>query len=181
MGAFSQWILHEDQKELFDSLYATALSIVFFGLAALALWPLGSASVVWRLVKGYWLFCVALPVTALLLLLFRRVFRVDLDTHFDAYVLSALAVSGFVQAGWSAFAALVVRDAAGAATWPAAAALYAVGFLSSYVASAVVAVYYSGRIYRYVNIPLACAGFVLFGLWPAAARAVYGWFFDLFR
>lgn len=180
MGAFSQWILHEDRKELFDSLYATALSVVFFGLTALVLWPLGGLSLAWRLVKGYWLFCVMIPLTAIPLILFQRIFRIDLDTHPDAYIISALIVSGFVQAGWSAFAALAVRDFAAAASWPVAAALYFFGFLSSYVACAVVAVYYPGQIYRYVNIPLACAGFVVFSLLPAAARFLYGWFFGLF-
>ena len=82
------------------------------------------------------------------------------------------------RSGWSGrqCAALKMRSAIG----PVAAAFYVVGFLSSYVACAVVAVYYSGQIYRYVNIPLACAGFVVFSLWPAAARFLYGWFFDLF-
>lgn len=180
MGAFGQWLLREEQKELFDSLYAAALALVFFALAALALWPLGQVSLVWRLVKGYWLLCVVLPLAALLLGIFHRIFRIEFDTRFDAYVVSALAVSGFVQAGWSAFAALAVRDPAAAASWPTAAALYVVGFLSCYVASAVVAAYYSGQIYRYVNIPLACVSFLLFSLWPAAARVLYGWFFDLF-
>lgn len=181
MGAFSQWILHEDQKELFDSLYATALSVVFFGLTALALWPLGRASMTWELVKGYWVFCVMVGWTAILLVVLNRIFRVELDTHPDAYVLSALAVSGFVQAGWSAFAALTVREFTAASTWPVAAVLYFFGLLSSYIACAVVAVYFSGQIYRYVNVILACASFLLFCLWPAAARILYGWFFELFR
>ena len=180
MGAFSQWLLHEDQKELWDSLYATALGIVFFALAALVLWPLGRLSLAWRLAKGYWLFCIVVPLTATLLALFRRIFRIDLDTHFDAYVISALAVSVFAQAGWSAFAAVTVRDFTAVASWSVAAALYVVGFLSCYVAAAEVIAYYNGQIYRYVNIPLACASFVVFSLWPAAARAVYGWFFELF-
>lgn len=180
MSAFGQWLLHEDQKELFESLYAAALSAVFYGLTALVLWPLGELPFGWRLFRGYWVFCVALGWTALALYLFRKVFRIDLDTRFDAYVISALAVSSFVQAGWCAFAALAVREAAAGASWPVTAALWLFGFLSCYVSSAMVAVYYSGQIYRYFNIPLACAAFVLFALWPAAARLLYGWFFNLF-
>lgn len=180
MGAFSKWLLDEEQKELFDSLYATALSIVFFALTALVLWPLERLSLAWRLLKGYWLFCIVVALTAMLLLLFRRIFRIDLETRFDAYVISALAVSVFVQAGWSAFAALTVRDFTADASSPVAAVLYVVGFLSCYVSFAVVGIYYLGQIYRLVNLPLACVSFVVFSLWPAAARAVYGWFFGLF-
>ncbi len=180
MGAFSRWLLREENKEAFDSLFAGLLAFAFFGLAALALWPLGAAWAVWRLFKGYWVLCVVLPATALLLFLFRRLFRIDFDENFNAYVVSALVASGFAQAGYSAFAALAAREFAAAASWPIAAAFCVVGFLSCYVSSAVVAVYYSGQMYRYVNIPLALAAFVLFTLWPAAARFVYGWFFDLF-
>lgn len=180
MSAFGQWLLHEDQKELFDTLYAALLSVVFFGLTALVLWPLGAVPFAWRLVRGYWVFCVMVGWTAFGLYLFRKIFRIDIDTNFDAYVISALAVSSFVQAGWCAFAALAVREAAAAASWPSVAALAFFGFLSCYVCAALVAVYYSGRLYRYFNVPFAGAAFVLFALWPAAARFLYGWFFALF-
>lgn len=180
MGEFTKWLLHEDRKTLFESLYATALTIVFIALSALLLWPLGRASMVYSLANGFGVFWTALPVTALPLLLFQRVFRVDMYSHFDAYVISGLAVSGFLQAGWSAFAALTVGGFVGGASVWVAAALYVVGLLSCAVAFAVVSIYYGGQIYRLVNLPLAAAAFVLFSLWPAAARALYGWFFDLF-
>jgi hypothetical protein len=130
--------------------------------------------------KGYWLFWIVLILGASALVLCRRIFRVDLDTRFDAYVLSALAVSSFLQAGWSAYAALTVRAfAAGASVWTAA-ALYVVGLLSCYVAFAVVSAFFMGSLYRTINLPLAAASFTVFCLWPAAGRTLYGWFFDLF-
>lgn len=181
MGEFSKWLLHDDQKELFDLLFAVALNILFVALVALLLWPLGRASMAFRLAQGYGIFWLAMDALTVLLLLFRRIFRVDMYSHFDAYLISALAVSGFLQAGWSAFAALTVRDfAAGAPVWTAA-ALYVVGFLSCHVAFQIVAAYYSGSIYRYVNVLLAFVSFVVFSVWPAAARVLYGWFFDLFN
>lgn len=181
MGEFGKWLLHEDQKELFESLYATALILVFLGLSALVLWPMGKASMVYSLAAGYGVFWLVLSSTALLLALFQRVFRVDLYSHPDAYVISGLAVGGLLQAGWSAFAALTARGfALDASAWVAA-ALYVVGFLSCQVAFAEVSVYYGGHIYRFVNLPLTAAAFILFSLWPAAARALYGWFFDLFK
>jgi hypothetical protein len=42
MGEFSKWLLHEDQKEWFDYLFALALNVVFVAITAL-LWPLGRA------------------------------------------------------------------------------------------------------------------------------------------
>ena len=180
MGAFATWLLHEDQKELFEQLYADALTLVFLGLAALVLWPLGSVAMVWRLAIGYGVLWVVIASSMLLLVLYRRIFRVDLNDNFDAYVIPAIVVSGIIQAGWSAFAVLTVRGAAaGAGAWTAV-ALYVVGFLSSYVAFGVVSSYYNGSIYRTINLPLSAATFVLFCLWPAAGRALFGWFFDLF-
>ncbi|MGH9903459.1 MAG: hypothetical protein ACRD68_16755 [Pyrinomonadaceae bacterium] len=180
MGAFSKWLLHDDQKELFEYLYANVLNIVFLALIALLLWPLGRVMMAFRLAKGYWLFWIVLLVTAAVLVLFRRIFRVDMDSHFDAYVISALVVSCFLQAGWSAFVALTVHSfVASAPAWMVA-ILYAVGVLSCYVAFAVVSAFYPGSLYRLVNLALAAVSFIVFSVWPAAGRAIYGWFFDLF-
>jgi hypothetical protein len=105
---------------------------------------------------------------------------VDIDSHFDAYIISGLAVSGFLQAGWSAFAALTIHNfTAGAPVWVVV-VLYVVGFLSCYVAFTVVSTLYVGSLYRQTNVLLAFASFVIFSVWPAGGRAIYGWFFDLF-
>src|ERR671914_827547 len=109
MGEFAKWLLHEDQKELFDYLFANVLTIVFLALSALLLWPMGRTMMAVSLAKGYWVFWIVLILTAVILILFQRLFRLDMYSHFDAYVISGLVVSGFLQAGWSAFAALVVR------------------------------------------------------------------------
>jgi len=49
MGEFSKWLMHEDQKELFDYLFAIVLNIVFLAIIALLLWPLGKATTAFRL------------------------------------------------------------------------------------------------------------------------------------
>lgn len=179
MGEFAKWLLHEDQKELFEYLYANALNIVFLALASLVLWPLGRASMALTLAKGYWVFWSIVILTAVLVALFQRAFRVDMYSHFDAYVISGLVSGGFMQAGWSAFAALTVHGFVPDAPAWVAAVLYAVGALSCFVAFAVVSAFYMGHIYRYVNLPLALVSFVVFSVWPAAGRWIYGWFFDI--
>lgn len=180
MGEFSKWLLHEDQKELFDYLFAIALNVVFLTLIALLLWPLGRATIAFRFAKGYWIFWAAVIVTSTLLALAQRIFRMDLYSRYDAYVISGLAVSGFLQAGWSAFAALVIYGSvAGAPVWVMI-ILYAVGVVSSYVACVIVGAFYMGALYRMVNLALAIVSFIVFSVWPAAGSAIYGWFYDLF-
>lgn len=180
MGELAKWLMHEDQKELFGFLFAAVQNLVFIALAALMLWPLGDAEPALRLAKGGLVFWVVLCVTFFALAFVQRRLRVDLYSHPDAYVNSSAAVGAFLQAGWSAFAALVVQDFAAAAhLWPAV-VLYFVGLLSCYVAFNVVSAFYTGHVYRLINLSLALVSFALFCLWPAAARVVYGWFFRLF-
>ncbi len=180
MGQFSRWLLHEDQKELFDYLFALVLNIAFIGLALLVLWPLGESHTAWRMAKGYWIFWTVLIATSALMVLAQRIFRMDLYERYDAYVISGLVVSGFIQLGWSAFVASVVRTSVADTSVWVAIVLYSVGVISCYVASVIVGVYYMGSLYRMVNSCLAILSFVLFSVWPAAGLAIYGWFFDLF-
>lgn len=180
MGEFGKWLMHDDQREVFDSLFASALAVLFLGLSALLLWPLGRAIMAFRLMKGYWLFCIVLYATAALAVLTRRMFRVDIDSHFDAYVISSLALGGFLQAGWSAFAALIVHSFVAGAPLPVVVILYAVGLLSCYVVFTLVSALYVGSIYRQMNVLIAFASFIIFSAWPTGARVLYGWFFDLF-
>jgi hypothetical protein len=180
MGAFVKWLLHEDQKELFEHLYAAVFNLVFLGVSALLFWFLGRLDFAFRLLKGYWVFWILLPATATLLVMFRRVFRLDLDSHPDAYIISAIATSGVLVAGWSAFAALSVKQYAVGSPMRLTVALYITGLFSSYASFGLVSTYYNGSLYRAINLPLAGGTFALFSIWPTAARATYGWFFDLF-
>jgi hypothetical protein len=179
-GEFNRWLLRDEQKELFEALFAGVLTILFLGLSALALWPAGRASMTYRLMKGYLLLCIMLSVTSGMVALIQRMFRVDIESHFDAYVISSLGVSGVLQAGWSAFAALTAHSFITGAPLRVAVILYFVGFLSCYIAYSIVSAFYVGSIYRRVNLPLAFAGFIIFSVWPAGGRAIYGWFFGLF-
>ena len=180
MGEFSRWLLHEDQKEVFNYLFAVVLNAVFLGVVALLLWPLGRAGTALSLAKGFWGFWTVLIITSSVIVLLQRLLRVDLDSHTDAYIISGLVVGGVIQAGWSAFAALVVRDAVvGASVWVAI-VLYFVGLLSCWVAFNAVSAFYVGSIYRMTNLIIAAASFILFCAWPAAARTLYGWFFDFY-
>ena len=180
MGEFSKWLLHEDQKELFDYLFAIVLNAVFLVLTVLLLWPLGRATMAMRLAKGYWIFWTGVIVTASLLALLQRIFRMDLYSRFDAYVITGLIVSGFVQVGWSAFAAPVVHNFVADTPLWITVVLYVVGVLSCYVASVIVAAFYMGALYRMVNPILAIVSFIVFSVWPNAGETIYGWFFDLF-
>ena len=180
MGDFAKWLLHEAQKEFFDYLFAIVLNAVFLVLITLLLWPLGRAMMALRLAKGYWIFWTAVIVTACVLALLQRIFRMDLYDHFDADVITGLIFSGFVQVSWSAFAAPVVHSFVSDAPIWMAIILYAVGALSCWIASVIMAAFYMGSIYRIVNLALAIISFIVFSIWPnAGARFTVG-FFELF-
>ena len=180
MGDFAKWLLHEDRKELFDYLFAIVLNAVFLALTALLLWPLGKATMALSLAKAYWIFWTGVIVVSCVLVLAQRIFRMDLYERYNAYVITGLVVSGFLQVGWSAFAAPVIHSAvAGTAIWLSV-ILYAFGVVSCWVAAVIVAAFYMGSIYRMVNLMLAIVSFIVFSVWPAAGRLIYGWFFNLF-
>jgi hypothetical protein len=101
---------------------------------------------------------------------------VNLYDRSRVYVISCLAVSGVVQAGWSAFAAHAAHDSATTGTM--AVVSYLVAFLSCYIAFVVITSFYRGEIYGIFNLPLALISFVVFSLWPASADLLYGWFFQ---
>jgi len=181
MGEFSKWLLHEDQKELFDYLFAVVLNIFFLALITLMLWPLGKASFALHLAKGYWVFWTVVIITSTVMILVQRSFRMDLDSRFNAYVISGLILSGFLQLGWSAFVALAVRTSiTGMPVWMAVVVIVA-GVVSCYVAAVIVGAFYNGALYRMVNLLLAIFSFIVFTIWPALGAAIYGWFFDLVR
>jgi hypothetical protein len=180
MRAFSKWLMHEEQKDLFEVLLAVTLNILSLALIALLLWPLDRTMLALRLAKGYGILWSVVFVSAMLLNRTQQIFRVNIYDHPDAYVNSNLAVSCFVQVGWSAFAALTVHGFAGGAPLWTASLLYLVGALSCLNAFFAVSSFYQGHIYKLISLPLALLSFVAFSVWPASGRALYGWFFDLY-
>lgn len=173
-------LTEEHQKTLWEVIAAGLFLVVFLVVAALALWPLGKVGLVLQLAKGYALFWFVLSFTSWVLGLFQRILRIESDPPSPAYVVTNLALSAFVQAGWSAFAALAVTGvAAGASPWLVL-GLHFAGFLSSLVASVIVGAFYQGTLYKFVNGPLALLSYIIFAGWPAVGRAIYGWFFGFF-
>jgi hypothetical protein len=181
MWRFLIRMLDDVSAEAWEVIIALALCVLFPALAALLLWPAGRAATAFRLAKGYGVLWLALLVAHALATFIQRRFRVDLYKHQDAFVVSNILVGGALVMGWSAFAALAVRDgASGAVAWLAV-ALYTVGLLSLVVACMVVGSFYRGYIYKLFNLAFACVGFLIFSVWPAAAgRAVFGRLFDIF-
>jgi hypothetical protein len=179
-GTLSQWLMHEDQKDLFEVLVALALNVLFLGLAVLLLWPLGRLRLVLELVRGYGILWIVTCGTVLLLRRIHDFFRVNIYDHANAFVISNLAVSCFLQVGWAAFAALTVhRFVTGVPVWTLV-LLYCIGALSCLAAFFAVSAFFQGHVYKLISLPLALVGFLVFSVWPASGRAIYGWFFRLF-
>lgn len=179
-GEISKWLMHDDQKELFEVLFAIVLNVVFLALIALLLWPLGKPVLAFRLAMGYGILWIVTFSTMVLVKGLHRFFRVDLYAHADAFVLSNLAVSCFLQTGWSAFAALAVQSFVVSTPVWIVVALYLVGALSCLIAFFAVSSFYQGHIYEIVSLPLALVSFIVFSVWPASGGMMYGWFFDRF-
>ena len=175
-----KFMLDRASAEAWQVIVAVVLCVLFPALAALALWPAGRAGLGLSLLKGFGVFWLVVLVVYSLAAFVQRRLRVDLYSHPDGFAVSNIVVSGVLMLGWTAFAGLVAGGAAaGAGVW-AACGVYACGFLSGVVACQVVGSFYGGHVYKFACLILACAGFPLFAAWPAAARAVFGWFFDLF-
>lgn len=172
--------LDRASAEAWQAIVALALCLLFPALAALALWPAGKAALAPRLLKGFCVLWVAVFVAYRVAATIHRRLRVDLDSHPDAFVISNIFVSGVLTAGWTAFAALAARDAAVGAGLLLTAGLYFVGLLSGVVACQVVGSFYTGHIYKFACLILACVSFPAFAAWPAAARAVFGRLFGLY-
>ena len=173
MGQFAKWLLHEDQKELFDYLFAIVLNAVFLLLVALLLWPLRRARMTWELTKAYWIFWAVVIVVACLVALAHRIFRMDLYSHANAYVITGLITGGFLQVAWAAYVAPIVHDAVAGASVGVAIVLYAISLVSCWVASVIVAAFYLGTLYRMVNLALAIASFIVFSVWPTAISRLF--------
>ena len=169
----------EDKSALSDAAIGLGLNFAFLVVCVIVLLSLGKTSAAWVLAKGNVAFCVVLTVVAVVLGLTYRFLRIDDDTHFRTYLYSNAAVAGILIAGWSAFVAIAARGwAAEAPLWKAA-ILYLSALISIYGGYTLVSGYYSGGFYRLVNLPLTFGSFLLFALWPAAGRAIYGWLFAL--
>ncbi len=173
-------MLDRASAEAWQVIVAVALCLLLPALAALVLWPAGMAGVGFTLLKGFGLFWVVVAVLFVVAAWVQRRLRVDLHSHPDAFVVSNLLVGGILMLGWTAFAALLMRDAAAVAGLWVAGGLYLLGLLSGGVACQVLGSFYNGQIYKLACLLIACAGFVLFVVWPAAARATFGRLFGLF-
>jgi hypothetical protein len=173
-------VLDRASADAWQVIVAVALCLLFPALVALSLWPVGRAALALRLLKGFCVLWLVVLVVYLVMAFVQRRLRVDLYSHPDAFAVSNILVSAILMLGWTAFAALAARDAAGGAGLWLAGGLYFAGFLSGVVACQVIGSFYSGHIYKFACLLLACAVFPVFAVWPAAARAVFGWFFNLF-
>ena len=169
-----------DRKIGLDLLIALAIEGVVFVLCALLLWPFGKAALAWQLAKGFCIFLLAVYAAVCVSALLQKLFRIDNDPPSDAYVLVNLFVSACVQTGWAAFAALAVTGHAAGAAWLATAMLHFLGLVVSWGASSATGAFFQGHLYRTINAALSLAGYLLFAVWPAAARALNGWFFAFF-
>jgi uncharacterized SAM-binding protein YcdF (DUF218 family) len=158
--------LSEDIRRLgWDLLVAAGVNGILFAVSALVLWPMGKARLAGQLAIGLCLFAILIGLVVWVSAWLQTLFRIEEDPPSKAFVIMNLAVSGALQVGWSAYAALAAGSSAPGASFGIAATLYVAGFLSSFLASVVVGAFYHGHLYKMVNALLAVVGYVVFAVW----------------
>lgn len=175
MGTIIEWLIDDNQKDLFEVLVALVLNIIFLILSGLLLWPLDRLILAVDLAKGYGLFWIALFVTTAVLHWLQRLFRMNMYDRANAFLLSTLAVSCLLQVGWAAFAALLVHNLITDTTVWIGVILYLVGGLSCLIAFFVVGAIYQGTIYKLISLPITLISFIIFSVWPESSRMLMGW------
>lgn len=168
----------EAEETVSKILIIVGVNLAFLLVAGIPLWLAGHGALAWQFAKGYALLWALLLVLSPILNILQRLFRLNMYDNGNAFMASNLLVSGVLVLGWSAFAALAVQGvgAAGWVVW----LLYVIGFLASYIGQQVVGAIFNGTIYQLANLALALASFIAFSIWPALARASFGWFFNFF-
>ncbi|HEU0299811.1 MAG TPA: hypothetical protein VFR37_10160 [Longimicrobium sp.] len=165
----------EERKAAERTFWEAVWILIVLVVCALILLPLGRVRLAWELAQAIGLLWLGVMLTLWVLQQAQSLLRVVDDPPSDAYVLSNLFVSGAVLFTWTAHLALLIREfARGAPTWTAA-VLYFIGLLASHTGFSSVAGFYGGTIYRTMNLFVALGGYVLFSIWPAAARVMGGW------
>lgn len=165
----------EERKAAERTFWEAVWILVVLAVCALVLLPLGRVRLAWELAQAIGLLWAGVMVTLWLLQHTQSLLRVVDDPPSDAYVLSNLFVSGGVLFLWTAHLALLIREfALGAPAWTAG-VIYFIGLLASHMGFSSVSAFYGGTIYRTVNLFVALGGYVLFSVWPAAARLLGGW------
>jgi hypothetical protein len=171
-GEASKWLMHNDQKEVFEILVALVFNVGFLALVAVLLWPLGKSSLAFRLATGYAVLWVLTWAVALLGNRIQDYFGMNIYERVNAYVFSNLAISCLLQVGWAAFAAHTVNGFRPGTSTGIVIALGFVGVLSCLIAYFAVSSFYQGHIYKVVSLPLGVISFIAFSWWP-------GMFFEL--
>ena len=77
MGAFSKWLLREDQKELFEIFFAATQNVVFFS-SPCCCGPFAKVGFAFRLTKGYVVLWAATYLATAILIRLHSVLKVNL-------------------------------------------------------------------------------------------------------
>ncbi|HEX2079432.1 MAG TPA: hypothetical protein VHG08_17025 [Longimicrobium sp.] len=166
----------EEERQAAERTFWEAVWIlIVLIVCALILLPLGRVRLAWELAQAIGLLWLGVMITIWVLQRVQSLLRVVDDPPSNAYVLSNLFVSGAVLFVWTAHLVLLIREFAQPAPAWTAAVLYFIGLLAGHTGFSSVSAFYGGQIYRFVNLFVALGGYVLFSVWPAAARVVGGW------
>ncbi|MCU0488516.1 MAG: hypothetical protein MUE67_06160 [Anaerolineales bacterium] len=178
MGKLIDWLLEDNQQDLWNFLVALALDGIFLGVIALLLWPLDQLTLIANLAKGLGLLLVATISLAFLLSVCQRLLGLNMYQRSGAYIASTLLTSSSLLMGWAAFTRLAIDGSLAGATFWAGAALYLIGLLACLGGYYLVAAFFAGQIYQLLGLPFILASYLVFSIWPTLARLLFGWLID---
>ena len=159
MGVFTKWLLHENQKDLFEVLFAIGLTLVFLLVTTVIFLSLGKPSFVLQIGRGYLLLWGLLLFVVGVTNRVHDYFKINIYDHANVFLVSNLLASCGLQIAWAIFVALSVHRFCSTASLLVTIVINGMALLSSLVRFYVVSAFYQGHLYRFVSLPLALLTF----------------------
>src|ERR1044071_5531695 len=141
MGAFSKWLLDEDQKHVFELLFAVVANLIFLGLVTGIFLAVGRAPYALLIVRGFFILWAATLLGHFFLVRIHEFFRINIYDHGNVFLISNLFVSCALQAGWAVFAALIVHRFSSVASVGMTVVMWAIGIISCLISFYVVSAF----------------------------------------
>jgi len=143
-------------------LITLAINVIFLIVATLASGLMGRAAIIGPMVLGFAaLWAAMIVITTLLAALARYDRRFNVYDRAPLYLGINLLASAGPLLIFAAYMALQAHQSALGSSWAERLAIYMVGFFASYIAHAIVTLFFDGQFYALINLFIALMGYLL--------------------
>lgn len=138
------------------------INILFVAIAAWVCWLMGHVAFIGPLVLGFvGLWAAMIVITTLLAVIARYNRQFNMYDRAALYLGANIITSAVPLLAFVAYIVMQAHQAVLGAGWIERLALYGVGFLASYIAHAIVTVFFNGQLYAIINLFIALIGYLL--------------------